>query len=216
MTERSSKGEILTRIRNALIKPSPKPFPRVEAVDSVFVSEPEPLEVQFALAFGQLGGHFVYNESADEFLDNLTGLSEKKGWNHLFCWEPGLQEFFRSRDFRKIRIGKDLKKADAGITTCEALIARTGSVLLSSAQPSGRSLSIYPPAHLVIADVSQLVPDIGDALELIKRKYKGGLPSMISFSTGPSRTADIEKTLVIGAHGPKEIYVFLTEEPLIR
>jgi L-lactate dehydrogenase complex protein LldG len=49
---------------------------------------------------------------------------------------------------------------------------------------------------------------------MIMQKYDGALPSMISFATGPSRTADIEKTLVLGAHGPKEVYVFLIDDPV--
>ncbi len=45
----------------------------------------------------------------------------------------------------------------------------------------------------------------------MQKKYQGNIPSMISLTTGPSRTADIEKTLVVGVHGPKEVYVFLVE-----
>ena len=81
--------------------------------------------------------------------------------------------------------------------------------MLSSKQGSGRSLSIFPPIHIVIAFASQLVEDIQDGLELVKKKY-ATLPSMICLTTGPSRTADIEKTLVLGAHGPKELVVFLS------
>jgi L-lactate dehydrogenase complex protein LldG len=53
---------------------------------------------------------------------------------------------------------------------------------------------------------------VKDALQLIKNRYNDNLPSLISFATGPSRTADIEKTLVVGVHGPKEVYCFLTDE----
>jgi len=56
-----------------------------------------------------------------------------------------------------------------------------------------------------------LVYDLKDALLLLREKYNGQLPSFISFATGPSRTADIEKTLVVGVHGPKEVFVFLVE-----
>ena len=55
--------------------------------------------------------------------------------------------------------------------------------------------------------------DIKEALQLIKEKYQGTIPSMITFATGPSRTADIEKTLVVGVHGPKEVYLFLIDKP---
>jgi L-lactate dehydrogenase complex protein LldG len=56
-----------------------------------------------------------------------------------------------------------------------------------------------------------LVYDIREGLEFLQDKYKNGLPSLITLATGPSRTADIEKTLVVGVHGPKEVYVFLID-----
>jgi L-lactate dehydrogenase complex protein LldG len=76
----------------------------------------------------------------------------------------------------------------------------------------GRSMTVFPPVHVVVAFTSQLVPDLKSAFQLIKNKYNGKLPSMLSAITGPSRTADIEKTLVLGAHGPKELYVFLVQD----
>jgi L-lactate dehydrogenase complex protein LldG len=57
------------------------------------------------------------------------------------------------------------------------------------------------------------VADIGDALQLLQGKYGADkLPSMFSLATGPSRTADIEKTLVLGAHGPRSITLFLLDD----
>jgi L-lactate dehydrogenase complex protein LldG len=55
------------------------------------------------------------------------------------------------------------------------------------------------------------VYDLKDALQSLKDKYGNNLPSLITFASGPSRTADIEKTLVVGVHGPKEVYLFLVE-----
>ena len=105
----------------------------------------------------------------------------------------------------------DFLNAEVGITLCEFLIARNGSILISNGNKSGRRLSIYPHVHIVIAYTSQLVLDLKDGFKLLKQKYPDFLPTMISNITGPSRTADIEKTLVLGAHGPKELYVFLLE-----
>ncbi|WP_242434664.1 LutC/YkgG family protein [Hymenobacter amundsenii] len=104
-------------------------------------------------------------------------------------------------------------QAEAGLTSCEALVARTGSVLVSGASGSGRRLSIYPDQHLVLARTSQVVADIGDALALLQRTYgPDQLPSMVSLTSGPSRTADIEKTLVLGAHGPRSLVLFLLDD----
>ncbi len=100
----------------------------------------------------------------------------------------------------------------AGITSCEFLVARTGSIIISSKQASGRRLPVFPSTHIVVGYASQLVRDVKDAMDGIKYKYGNQLPSMITTITGPSRTADIEKTLILGAHGPKEVYVFLIDK----
>ncbi len=99
-----------------------------------------------------------------------------------------------------------------GITFCEFLIARFGSIMISSGQRSGRRLNVFPEIHIVFAKTSQIVPELKDALTGMKERYDRNMPSLVSVITGPSRTADIEKTLVMGAHGPKELYVFLVDE----
>ena len=103
----------------------------------------------------------------------------------------------------------DLEQCDGGVTACEALVAQTGSVLITSRSSGGRALSVLPPHHVVVAAREQLVPDLSAAFELLRKKYDGDYPSAISFITGPSRTGDIERILVLGAHGPKELTVLL-------
>lgn len=100
-----------------------------------------------------------------------------------------------------------LEKCDAGITECDALVAQTGSVLVSSRSAGGRALSVLPPHHVVLARREQLVPDLTAAFALVRKKYAPDYPSMLSFITGPSRTGDIERILVLGAHGPKQLTV---------
>ena len=86
--------------------------------------------------------------------------------------------------------------------------------MVSTGQMAGRQIFIYPEIHIVLAYASQLVTDIKDALVNLRKKYDHRMPSMVTLITGPSRTADIEKTLVMGAHGPRELYVFLLEDRL--
>jgi L-lactate dehydrogenase complex protein LldG len=102
-----------------------------------------------------------------------------------------------------------LESCDAGLTACECLVAQTGSILVSSQTCGGRALSILPHVHVVIATLDQLVPTLADALALVRERHSGSLPSMLSFITGPSRTGDIERILVLGAHGPKELILML-------
>ncbi len=100
-----------------------------------------------------------------------------------------------------------LEACDVGITACDALVAQTGTVLLTSASAGGRALSVLPPHHVVLARRAQLLPDLPSAFARIQEKYGTDYPSMISLITGPSRTGDIERILVLGAHGPKRLTV---------
>ena len=102
-----------------------------------------------------------------------------------------------------------LEACDAGITSCEALVAQTGSILVSSATSGGRAVSILPHVHVVVATCDQIVATLADALHAAKERHEGRMPSMLSFITGPSRTGDIERILVLGAHGPKELILIL-------
>jgi L-lactate dehydrogenase complex protein LldG len=102
-----------------------------------------------------------------------------------------------------------LEGCDAGLTACDALVAQTGAILVSSATCGGRALTILPHVHVVVATVDQVVPTLADALHAARDRHGGQWPSMLSFITGPSRTGDIERILVLGAHGPRELIVIL-------
>jgi L-lactate dehydrogenase complex protein LldG len=103
----------------------------------------------------------------------------------------------------------DLEQCDAAITGCDCLIAQTGSVLVTTQSAGGRALSVLPPHHVVFAQRSQMLPDLATALQLARQRYAPNWPSFLSFITGPSRTGDIERILVLGAHGPKKLTIFL-------
>ncbi|RYZ25868.1 MAG: lactate utilization protein B/C, partial [Sphingobacteriales bacterium] len=153
---------------------------------------------------------FVYCINQQELAFQLSSLARKMDWQKIYCLEDKLlQQAGVSLDERIVKEG--LADCDVSITGCECLVARTGSIMMSTAQTSGRTTSVYAPIHICIAYSHQLVHDIKDALQLAREKYGSQLPSQITFATGPSRTADIEKTLVVGVHGPKEVYVFLVE-----
>ena len=83
-----------------------------------------------------------------------------------------------------------------------------GSILISSNQHMGRTAPVFYPVHIVFAYADQIVGDIDEAFAAMKKKYGTNLPSMMNLNTGPSRTADIEKTLVVGVHGPAEVFCF--------
>jgi L-lactate dehydrogenase complex protein LldG len=205
-----SKENILKRVRVALSQPVPLPFPQAEGKRAVFAAQDEDLGILFAETFSRLLGRFVFCASDEELAGNLKALALINKWEGIYCREPQLLEALKPFTLPFLG-GCELQDAAAGLTTCEALVARTGSIVLSAAQASGRTVGIFPPVHVAVAYASQLVYDIGDALKLLKKRYGEALPSMISFQTGPSRTSDIEKTSVVGVHGPREVYVFLVD-----
>lgn len=206
----SSKENILKKIRQALSNPVPVPFPKSEGNNSVFLPPTDDLEIQFAEEFTRLLGKFAFCINEADLSKQLQELIIEKKWENIYCNEENL--FHVISHSALYRVDKPtLSDCDASITTCEYLIARTGTIVMSTAQ-TGRSISVYAPVHICIAYTNQLVYDIKEALQLLKEKYAGNIPSSITFATGPSRTADIEKTLVVGVHGPKEVYLFLVDK----
>ena len=207
----SSKEKILKKIREALSNPVPLPFPKSDGTNSVFPQPKEDLEIIFAEEFTKLLGKFAFCVSEADMRLQLQQLISEKKWTNIFCKEDRLLKIFNDEKFPKLN-QSTLAECDASVTTCKYLIARTGAMVLTSAQQSGRTVSAYAPVHICIAYVNQLVYETRDALKLLKTEYGNSLPSFITFAAGPSRTADIEKTLVVGVHGPKEVYLFLIDE----
>jgi L-lactate dehydrogenase complex protein LldG len=210
MNVSASKENILKKIRKALSQSTPLPFPKSEGNESVFQVAQQEKEIEFAEQFTKLQGKFIYCINQQELAFQLNSLVKKMDWQKVYCLEDDLlKEAGLQLSDRIVKTG--LADCDVSITGCECLVARTGTIVMSSAQESGRSTSVYAPVHICIAYSNQLVYDVKDALQLVKEKYSNAIPSLITFATGPSRTADIEKTLVVGVHGPKEVYLFLVE-----
>lgn len=207
----TAKERMLKKIRHALLQKRENPYPNFED-QTLYPEEQDPLDVLFAQRFTAVAGKFVYCEDDVSFIENLLSLAEKEKLRKMYAWEPSIQRCLEQYGFPFFSTDQDFRDADAGITGCEALIARSGSILVSSGTNAGRRLTVYPHIHIVLAYTSQLVLDIKDALQAVQARYGEALPSMVSVITGPSRTADIEKTLVLGAHGPKDVYVFLVED----
>lgn len=212
-----AKENILRKIRTALQDETvPMPFPEVEKtkISALYTgfSEGTP-EENFASSFTQAGGHFVFCNTQMELLENLRLLAESRNWTEVLCAHKPLFSFLVNNKISFVReFNPKHENAQACITDCEAAIARTGSFLLSSHQNHGRVAPVYFPVHIVVLQAHLIVDDIGDGLQFLKQKYKDQLPSMINLNTGPSRTADIEKTLVTGVHGPKEVFCFFLNE----
>jgi L-lactate dehydrogenase complex protein LldG len=150
---------------------------------------------------------------------DLSDIAQTEGWKSI-AYHPDvtLAEMVRGLGITASEINaltpiNELEAAGAGITLCDALIAQTGSVLLTAKSAGGRALSVLPPHHVVLAREAQLLADLPAAFDLLHQCYGEKFPSFCTFITGPSRTADIERTLVLGAHGPKKLTILFIAAP---
>jgi len=100
-----------------------------------------------------------------------------------------------------------IEQADMGISEFDLGIAQLGCIVQDASDLHTRLVSMLPPVHLALLWTSTLVESFGDALEVIEKAYKGNIPPYLSFITGPSKTADIERELTIGVHGPEKLII---------
>lgn len=213
MQESTSKEKILKSIRAALVEPMAAPGMDEEYENQIYTPKDRSfLEATFAESFAAINGQFIYCQDQKELVANIQDLAQELDLKHIYCFEPQLQEIFNAERLAYSHDDSQYLNCEAAITGCEYLVARLGSVMVSSKQGWARKGFIYPPVHLVVADSSQMVYDLSDAFRALKSKYQQDIPSLVTLVSGPSRTADIEKTLVLGAHGPKKIFVFLLDK----
>jgi L-lactate dehydrogenase complex protein LldG len=103
--------------------------------------------------------------------------------------------------------------ADAvGITGCFCAIAETGTLMLLSGPDTPASVSLLPETHIAIVPASRIVATMEDAFALLRAERPGALPRSVNFVSGPSRTGDIEQTIVLGAHGPCRVHIAIVGE----
>ncbi|HWD19795.1 MAG TPA: LUD domain-containing protein [Verrucomicrobiae bacterium] len=209
----TSQEIILARIQEALRIPAAHAAGKAPDGRGL-ASVPDSLDAQiqmFAQNAESLRAEFVVCGSLDE----AVARAESYGWKKI-AWHKGELTGAVAARLPAAQLEtdggyavEDLESCDAAMTECESLVAQTGSVLVSSAAAGGRALSVLPPHHLVLARRSQMVANLSAALQRVRNKYHNEWPSFLSFITGPSRTGDIERILVLGAHGPRKLTILL-------
>jgi L-lactate dehydrogenase complex protein LldG len=221
---------ILSRIREALKISAPHPTFQDKVQIRTPISPPansfqqwlppvgETLEAQIELFqknSENLKTEFRVCADLNEAVQFVKTLAANNGWKKIGLHRGELTDAVAQElDSTKVQTENgyavnDLESCDAGLTECESLIAQTGSVLVSAISAGGRALSVLPPHHIVLARRNQMVTDLTVALQQAQEKFKNNFPSFLSFITGPSRTGDIERILVLGAHGPKKLTILL-------
>jgi len=220
----SERENIFTRIREALsvkahahgLTGLPTVADQRRVMPAVGATFDEQLAL-FAKTSADLRTDFQLVRDVGELEARLHALRDLEGWKKIAAHNgelAGAAARALSLPVLSMDDGFDkneLACCDVGITECDALVAQTGTVVVTSRSAGGRALSVLPPHHVVIARREQLVADLPAAFALVQQRYGGNYPSMISFVTGASRTGDIERILVLGAHGPKKLTIFLLD-----
>lgn len=201
----SARKEILNRLKKAVHEEPEQP----DFEAPVYFPIEQALEIAFKENLEKVNGSVHLFESEKSMFSGIKKFLDQYPLESIICNETGLHDQLTSHSVPFTSAINLPENTEVGITSCEFLIAHTGSVMVSAAMGGGRQLSVYPTVHVVVAKKDQIVDFLGAAYTNIQNKYGRKLPSQITLITGPSRTADIEKTLVLGAHGPRELHVFI-------
>ena len=209
-TANASREQILQRIRAALTKSAPGP--RVGSPRPIFAPVHDLLErfqkecaitlTECTVTQDEAGSRQAIHNILDSLPPGELFVQDAPTLRRLLDGGAGQREVRWSSE------GPPRESTQVSLTLAEGLIALTGSIVTSSSC-GGRGASAVPDCHIVFSTVAQLVPDLEAGLALIQER---GIPSQNSYVgliTGSSRTADIEKILVLGAHGPRRLAVIL-------
>ena len=219
----AGRAEFLGNIRR---RTRPGEYRSTLAPDSVWTPKepaPQPERIddppaRFLRELEAVGGHGFRAAGKEEARGYVVDLARERGAKLLVRWDDeelnalgadgplskaGVEVVVwrELSDFREVTA-----RADVGLSTADWAIAETGSLVLSSGPGRGRSVTLLPPTYVAVLPAARVLRDVPEAIE----KYAGGvLPSNVCFHTGPSRSGDIEMSLVTGMHGPGDVHVIL-------
>ncbi|HEY0603214.1 MAG TPA: lactate utilization protein [Herpetosiphonaceae bacterium] len=229
-----SRSRILGRIRSSLqvnqahlqsqADRFPAPHPR-----GPFVATDLPVLEQFEAELTALHGHVHICDGAADALEQLGSLLEAAGAQRVMAWNPedlpipGVESLLEGMgiacvDPQVLGAGDRTARLDAlepiavGLTGAQAAVAESGSMLVLSDNGRGRLASLLPPMHIAVIPADRIVQTLPDAFALLKQEHGDELfsdHSNLAVISGPSRTADIELSLTLGVHGPKEVHVIV-------
>ena len=209
----TSRAEILKKIETTRQRRSDEFYPVLASSGNEIYKPVLPDAVScFKKELEAVKGQCILCEDEKDMYHKLKDCLVERAFPYLFCRDKAILFHLKENCIPYSDHPADFETMQVGITSCEYLIARTGSVMVSSVSSFGRQMHAFPPVHIVVAKATQIKDYYEDALIAMQHKYNGNLPSAITTITGPSRTADIEKTLVLGAHGPREIIVFISKK----
>ena len=237
----SSREAFLARVRQALHagqqshQAEPVCAENGEVVS--LVTEGEDLAARLQRELEGVGGRVARVRHSAEATQYITRLAEEKGAEVVVRWQSDVLDTLEIDDAlqagganvhaaspaseaeaadRRQELRELLARADLGLSGVDAVIAETGTLMLTARPGQMRGVSLLPPVHVAVARTDQIVATFADALRTARQAGEDvqySLTSCISFVTGPSRTGDIELKLTVGVHGPGELHLVLLDEP---
>jgi L-lactate dehydrogenase complex protein LldG len=233
----TAREEILSRIKGALkhqashggVARSNSLEQSARQTGEAGQSKPGDLITQFQIELSRIGGQFYFADNAGAACEYVRGLASAGvetavGWDSQLIREVGLAEMLEQSGIDFIpdagRLSSDefIRKATeaaVGITAVDYALADTGTLVLISGRGRARAVSLLPPIHVALVKAAQVISGLEDlfvSLRVEKGFSSRNVSSAITFITGPSRTADIELTLVVGVHGPQQLHVILLSD----
>ncbi len=144
-------------------------------------------------------------------LDEI-GLEEAFGGSAIALQRIAYEESGRSRDLQRAKFREDMIVADIGVTGVSHAIAETGSVSIAAGRGVSRLISLLPPVHIAVVRPEQIVPSLDELFSIRRSEFlERGSLDYANIISGPSRSADIEQTLVKGMHGPREVHMVIVD-----
>lgn len=207
---RWKRGEVAHAEVGAADPPSsrgPARTPASEIPPGSRLAHPAALVDEFARELEAVGAR-VLRVRPPELSSQLVAFFRERGLDSILTWDPieGLDLVPLERAGLRL-VGSPDPAIRAGLTGCSAAIADTGTLVITSASGHPLAASLSPEVHVAIVHQEQIVPSLEDAF----RNEDVAAAAAAVLITGPSRTADIEMTLTIGVHGPRELVVYVVE-----
>lgn len=209
MDESTSREKVLKRIRQAHVAQIPNPCPDFREGSDVFHDQDEDPAVLFARQFVENKGQLIFCEGDLDFAEKLVTLCENQKITTLLCIEEHLKKFLLKIDFEHQRQWAERSDINEVLVSCDALIARTGSIVFTYPNPGTIALVANAQKLLVVADVNLIHHNFTDAVEDIKEKNGDNFPEMLHCINGPARNFEIECREIIGGLSALEVYLFL-------
>jgi len=212
LKESTLKEKVLKAIRHAQVEADyPKKAMDIDTKSSIYPDMDEFPELYFAKQLEKAGGRFIYCKDGYDLIINLKLLITNHQYETIYTNDPDVEHFLTENSINFVNFEQGLRTASAAITQCECLVARFGTVVMSSRLPAGRKTYTLPKTHIVIAFKDQIISELSSAFPFLQNKYGKDMPSMITYITGPSRTAAMQGELVYGINGAANLFVLYVD-----